>query len=93
MLFGDCQKCGAKLLPIKDGQLIQHMGSSRPCDWSFPINKREGFDHPYVTNPHLSMFDNFMIMLDILEEKNYAPFKLASKNSRFASPARALTDS
>ena len=68
MIFGVCPKCGSSKLPVKNGELVQHMGSKKPCDWAIPASTQEGIDLPYVTNPHLSFFQNMQIMLDLLEE-------------------------
>lgn len=67
MKFGTCQKCGAKLIPIDNGLLVQHMGSKRPCDWGIPSDVRQGIDIPFVNNPHLSLFQNMTKMLNLIE--------------------------
>jgi hypothetical protein len=68
MLVGDCSKCKASGLPVKDGQLAVHMSSGKPCDWGIPERTYNWDSPPFINNIHLSFFQNMSMMLDILEE-------------------------
>jgi hypothetical protein len=66
MILGDCARCKATGLPVKNGQLVPHMSAGKPCNWGIPARTYEWNTH-HFDNVHLDFFQNMSMMLDILE--------------------------